>query len=638
MWMTDSSGKNRYMNPATLDLLGRTTEEIVAAGREGILHPDDIVMLELEIKAAMRARRPFSSEFRVRDAKGAWRWVLSTGMPRLTPTNEVSGYTGTWVDVTDRKDAEYALQRFAFELETRVTDRTAALHESKEELARQTALLESIVQSMGDAVLAVALDSEILLSNDAALRLFGASTHDAHANSRMLDYGFFLSDGVTPFPLEELPMVRALSGESTDNVMMVAKHKAAPQGLCVRVTGRPLRDRGGEIIGSIVVGRDVTEFEKAVEATRRLAAVVEASGDAILSVSLDGRVLTWNRGAEQIYGFAAHEAIGVPFARLDPSLDKGGIEKMLARQGDRAIAIRRDLTARRRDGSAIDIAATMSPIHDEMGTVTALSVVHHDVSHLKEVERRIQALNDELEERVRDRTAALVGANHDLENYAISVAHDLRTPLRAIAGFARVLEEDYGDVVGHEGQRVIGVVRKNAQDMGAFIDALLSFSAVDRQPPNKETVDVATVVRECVDSLGPDCAERDVAFHVGHLPPCRADRASLKQVFINLLANAVKFTRQTDKARIEIGSAIEPSGATSYYVRDNGVGFDMSNTRRLFGLFQRLHAPTDFEGTGLGLASVARIVAAHGGKVWAEAEPGKGARFNFIIDQREAAT
>ncbi|MFN2426231.1 MAG: PAS domain S-box protein [Candidatus Binatia bacterium] len=635
MWMADAHGRGTHVNPALLEFLGRTRETVLGSARLEFIHPDDQETMELEVAAALQARRPFSAEFRVPHTDGSWRWVLSTGMPRFTPTNEISGYTGTWIDVTARKDAEYALQRFASELESRVVERTAALSASKEELARQTGLLQSIVQSMGDAVLAVSLEGEILLSNDAALYLFGASTTDANTNSRMLDYGFFLSDGVTPFPLEELPMIRALSGVSTDNVMMVARHKAAPEGRWVRVTGRPLRDRNGRILGSIVVGRDVTEFEKAVEATRRLAAVVEASGDAILSVSLDGKVLTWNRGAEQMYGYAATEAIGVPFARLDPSLDRDGIQKMLAQQRDRTIAIRRDLSARRRDGSVVDITATMSPIYDEAGTVTALSVVHHDVTHLKAAERRIQALNDELEERVRDRTAALVAANHDLENYAVSVAHDLRTPLRAIAGFARVLEEDYAESVGDEGRRVIGVVRKNAQDMGAFIDALLSFSAVDRQPPNKETVDVAGVVREILDSLGPDCAERDVAFHVGHLPSCRADRASLKQVFINLLANAVKFSRHTDKAHIEIGSSIESSGATSYFVKDNGVGFDMSNTRRLFGLFQRLHAPTDFEGTGLGLASVARIVAAHGGRVWAEAEPGKGARFSFIIDQRE---
>jgi light-regulated signal transduction histidine kinase (bacteriophytochrome) len=286
----------------------------------------------------------------------------------------------------------------------------------------------------------------------------------------------------------------------------------------------------------------------------------------------------------------------------------------------------------------VDIAATMSPIHDEAGHVRAVSVVHHDVTHLKAAERKVQALNDELEERVRDRTAALVAANHDLENYASSVAHDLRTPLRAIAGFARVFEEDYSETVGAEGRRLIGVVRKNAQDMGQFIDALLSFSAVDRQAPNKTRVDVSEVVRECLDSLGADCADREIAFHVGDLPPCRADRASLKQVFLNLLANAVKFTRRVEHARIDVGSRIEPGGATSYFVRDNGVGFDMSNTRRLFGIFQRLHAPGDFEGTGLGLANVARIVAAHGGKVWAEAEPGKGAMFQFIIEQREGGS
>lgn len=296
--------------------------------------------------------------------------------------------------------------------------------------------------------------------------------------------------------------------------------------------------------------------------------------------------------------------------------------------------IRRDTTGRRRDGSIFEIEATMTPIHDEAGQVHGVSVVHHDISDRKAAERRVQAMNDELEERVRDRTAALVAANHALENYASSVAHDLRTPLRAIAGFSRVLEEDHADQMDAEGRRLVGVVRSNAQDMGAFIDALLSFSAVDRQPPNKEEVDVDALTRECVESLQPDCSGRELTFHFGPLPACRAERASLKQVFLNLLANAVKFTRRTANARIEIGSSTDDAGAVAYHVKDNGVGFDMSNTRRLFGIFQRLHAPTEFEGTGLGLANVARIVAAHGGRVWAEAEPGKGATFHFIIEPR----
>jgi PAS domain S-box-containing protein len=635
MWMADADGLGEHVNEAVRTFLGVSVEEAIRKGHRSFIHPDDVEAVDMEVASALQEKRAFSSEFRVQHADGGWRWVLSTGMPRYTPTNEVSGYTGSWIDVTDRKDAEYALQRFASELEVRVGERTAALSASKEELSRQTALLESIVKSMGDAVLAVSLDGEILLSNDAAVRLFGSSATDD--NARDQSYGFFLRDGQTPFPTEELPMIKALGGEISDNVIMVAKHQAEPDGLLVSMTGRPLKDRHGSIIGSIVVGRDVTEIERGVEASRRLAAVVEASGDAIMSVSLEGRILSWNRGAELMYGYMGDEAIGVPFGRLDPSLDKTGIERLLARQRDRTGAIRRDLSVRRRDGGMLDIASSMSPIHDEAGNVVALSVVHHDVSDMKGAERRIQALNDELEERVRDRTAALIAANHDLENYAFSVAHDLRTPLRAIAGFARVLEEDYADVVGDEGGRVIGVIRKNAQDMGSFIDALLAFSAVDRQPPSKEHVDVDALVRECLDSLGPECAERDIAFHVGHLPPTRADRASLKQVFINLLANAVKFTRQTEKAHIEVGSWTEPTGSTAYFVRDNGVGFDMSNTRRLFGIFQRLHNPKDFEGTGLGLASVARIVAAHGGRVWAEAEPGKGARFFFIIEPKEVS-
>ncbi|MFN2375068.1 MAG: PAS domain S-box protein [Candidatus Binatia bacterium] len=653
MWMADAPDQALYLNPALRQFLGAGPDDVSAGGWRTYTHSDDVERVEQEAGQAYQSVQTYSSEFRVRRADGQWRWVLATGMPRFAPDRQLAGFTGTWVDATERKDAESALQRFAAELEMRVAERTMALTASKEELARQTGLLESIVKSMGDALLAVSVDGAILLSNDVALRVFGASSADAHANARGNEYGFFRADGVTPFPSEQLPMIRALGGERVDNVVMVVKHREAPDGLWVRITGRPIRNPDGQIMGSIIVGRDVTEFEKALETTRRLAAVVESSGDAILSLTPEGRISTWNRGAEQMYGFTAEEVTGVPIGRLDTSFEKDGIDRMLATlaQGNSKV-IRRDSVGRRHDGTRLDIATTTSPVHDQEGRVTALSVVHHDVTHLKAAERRIQALNDELaasvrdiqvlnnalEERVRDRTAALLAANHDLENYASSVAHDLRTPLRAIAGFAHVLEEDYGDLVDDEGRRVIGVVRKNAQDMGAFIDALLQFSAVDRQPPSKEQVDVAEVVRECVDSLGADCAERDVVFQVGDLPPCRADRASLKQVFLNLLANAVKFTRRTEKARVEIGSRIDESGATAYYVKDNGVGFDMSNTRRLFGIFQRLHAPADFEGTGLGLASVARIVAAHGGRVWAEAEPGKGATFHFILEQREGGT
>jgi PAS domain S-box-containing protein len=632
-WMADSQGSCSHMNPAALDFAGQTLERVLDSGWHGFTHREDLDAVEREVRTSVRHKRPFSAEFRIRHADGSWRWILSTGMPRFTPTHELSGYTGTWVDVTERKDSEYALKRFAAELETKVIERTSALTASKEELSRQTRLLESIVRSMGDALLAISSEGEILLSNDAAVEFLGATLPHSDKGA----YGYFHADGVTPFENEDLPLIRALRGEKADNVMMVVRHESAPDGLSVRITARPIIDESGQIAGSIIVGRDVTEFEKALVGTRRLAAVVESSGDAILSVGLDGRISSWNRGAEDIYGYTAAQAIGIPLDRLDPSPGGTLTAALLSTLRSGAASIRRDTTGLRRDGSTIDVAVTMSPVHDDSGRIEAISVVHHDVSHLKDVERRIHALNEELEQRVRDRTAALVAANHDLANYASSVAHDLRTPLRSIAGFAHVLEEDYSEMIGAEGRRVLGIVRKNAQDMGAFIDALLQFSAVERSAPNKAVVDVARVVRECVDSLGADCAERDVTFQVGDLPSCHADPASLKQLFLNLLSNAVKFTRRSDKARIEIGCRNEPSGEAAYFVRDNGVGFDMSNTRRLFGIFQRLHSPAEFEGTGLGLANVARIVAAHGGRVWAEAEPGKGATFFFIIETREGS-
>lgn len=632
MWMSDEHGHPSHINPALLEFLGIDLADALGPGWQSRMHPDDIVPVDHARRAPGAQQRSFSMEFRVMGADGQWHWVLSTGVPRTTNSRKLAGFTGTWIEITTRREAQARLERFAEELERRVEERTADLLRSRDDLARQSQLLESVVNNMGDGLMAIRSDGSVILVNDTAMRIFGATQAPDSASEDTANYGFFLDDGVTPYASEQLPVIRALRGESTDNASMIARNHHAPDGISLRVTGRPMRDADGNVIGSIIVGRDVTDFEKAMESTRQLAAAVRSSADAILSVELDGVIATWNMGAEQIYGYTSEEAVGLTLDQLEPSLSADDLQALLSTVLQGAEFVRRETIGRRKDGSPLDIATTMSPIRDQAEAITAVSVVHHDVTPLKEVERRIQGLNDELEQRVRDRTAALTIANQDLENYASSVAHDLRTPLRGIAGFARVLEEDYANAVDDEGRRVIAVIRKNAQDMAAFIDALLAFSAAERQPPNKTTVDAAAMARECVDSLAHDCADRQVVFHVGDLPPCRADAALLKQVFLNLLSNAVKFTRRCEVAHIEIGSRHESTGELAYFVRDNGVGFDMSNTRRLFGIFQRLHAPTDFEGTGLGLAGVARIVAAHGGRIWADAAPNKGATFAFVIE------
>ncbi|MBI2913275.1 MAG: GHKL domain-containing protein, partial [Chloroflexi bacterium] len=209
-------------------------------------------------------------------------------------------------------------------------------------------------------------------------------------------------------------------------------------------------------------------------------------------------------------------------------------------------------------------------------------------------------------------------------------SHDLRAPVRAMDGFSRILLEEHSRQLSDEGRRYLNTVRDNAQAMGHLVDDLLTFSRLGRQPPKKQRLDPADIARQALEELRSEQEGRRVDISMGDLPACRADPALLRQVFVNLLSNALKFTRQQDVARIDVGCQQTADGP-AYFVRDNGVGFDMRYASKLFGVFQRLHSSAEYEGTGAGLAIVQRIVHRHGGRVWAEAEPDRGATFYFTL-------
>jgi PAS domain S-box-containing protein len=241
---------------------------------------------------------------------------------------------------------------------------------------------------------------------------------------------------------------------------------------------------------------------------------------------------------------------------------------------------------------------------------------------------------EELEERVVERTAELEAANDELESFSYSVSHDLRAPLRAIHGFSQILEDEHGDALPEEGRRYLKLVSENAQNLGKLIDGLLDFSRLGRQALSLQPVDLGRLVREVVHELTPERDGRSIGLEIETLPTIDCDRLLMRQVFTNLLSNALKFTRDRETARIEVG-AFDEDGQYVVFVRDNGVGFDMRHASKLFGVFQRLHRAEEFEGTGLGLALVGRIVHQHGGRIWAEGQPGEGACFYFTVDAKE---
>ncbi|HXA43752.1 MAG TPA: ATP-binding protein [Candidatus Solibacter sp.] len=253
------------------------------------------------------------------------------------------------------------------------------------------------------------------------------------------------------------------------------------------------------------------------------------------------------------------------------------------------------------------------------------------VESLRTSERQVSELNRDLERRVAERTAQLESSNQELEAFSYTVSHDLRAPLRAVDGFARILLDEYAPQLDSEGRRYLNQVSDNAEDMGKLIDGLLSFSRLSRQPMQLEMVDPKAVARHVIETARVELGERHVEFEVGDMPAVRSDRVLLGQVYANLIGNAIKFTRGVPDAKVEIGCDETGDGPAVFYVRDNGVGFDMQFADKLFGVFQRLHRSEEYEGTGAGLAIVQRIVHRHGGRVWAESEPGKSTVFYFTL-------
>lgn len=286
---------------------------------------------------------------------------------------------------------------------------------------------------------------------------------------------------------------------------------------------------------------------------------------------------------------------------------------------------------RRADGAFRWVLDTGTPRFSPTGEFLGFIGSCVDITDRKGLEGEIRALNRDLERRVQDRTRDLEEANRNLESFSVSVSHDLRAPLRRIVNYAQILRETAGGALDGEGRRALDVVGREARVAWEMIEGLLNFSRYGRASLNRVEVDLDRLVREVREEMEPGLAGRAVEWTVEPLPPARGDPILLRIVFQNLIANAVKFTRGRDPARISVGPAGEREGLRVIRVEDNGAGFDPKFAENLFGLFQRLHSEREFEGLGVGLANVKRIVERHGGKAWAEGRPGEGAAFYVAI-------
>jgi PAS domain S-box-containing protein len=383
------------------------------------------------------------------------------------------------------------------------------------------------------------------------------------------------------------------------------------------------------LIGTLV------ERKRAEEALRQLNETLRATLDAapvgIFDLDLEGRVKSiWNPAAEQMLDWHRDEVLG----HFLPSVPEDGKEEFArfrewVRSGKSIIG--KDVVRRRKDGSLIEYSIYAAPEYDDEGRVAGNIAVIVDITERKRAEEEIRKLNVELEQRVRDRTAQLEAANQELEAFAYSVSHDLRAPLRHIDGFLELLQKRSATALDERSRHYMATISDSTRRMGMLIDDLLSFSRMGRHQMTKMEVDLGDLVQEVVTELEPEAKGRAVHWQVASLPVVRGDRAMLRIAFINMISNALKFSSPRPEAEVEIGWKPGPEGETVVFIRDNGVGFDMEYVDKLFGVFQRLHRTDEFEGTGIGLANVRRIIDRHGGRTWAEGKVDRGATFYFSL-------
>jgi PAS domain S-box-containing protein len=339
----------------------------------------------------------------------------------------------------------------------------------------------------------------------------------------------------------------------------------------------------------------------------------------------------WNRGAQELYNWTADEAIGKRSHEILGTVFPAPIEDIRA-QLLRAERWEGELKRTKADGTVVIVASRWSLRSDDRKQPIAIMETSNDITERKHRDEEIRGLNQELA----GRSMELEATNKELEAFAYSVSHDLRAPLRHMVGYAELLQKKAGAALDDKSRRYMTMILDSAKRMGNLIDDLLAFSRIGRVETQKTSVNLEQLVREALSEVRPETNGRDIVWSIGKLPACYGDRSMLRLVLVNLLSNAIKFTRTRPRAEIEIGCAEGGEDEAVVFVRDNGAGFDMKYVHKLFGVFQRLHQSDEFEGTGIGLATVKRIIHRHGGNVRAEGAVDQGATFYFSVSKPEA--
>ncbi len=595
------TGRYDYVSPSSRKLLGYSPEEFIALGSEhatSLIHPDDIDRL-LENVIALMARTKQDDtasivEYRIKHKELGYRWMADNISVMHDDSNVPVAVVGNLRDITEQKTAEEELR------------------------IKENALEHSL-----NAIAMSDMEGNITYVNNACVEMWGNNNKEELLGKPywvMLQSNDVLKD-----------IVGAMMQDQSWDGELAAKRKDGKE-LHIHVLSGVVKDSSGNPIQTISAFIDITERKEAEQTLReseeKFRNLVEEMNDGYCVLQGSRAVFANTRSAE-MFGYTVEEVMGKPVQELLPPEIVSELWEMRARRqrGD-AVPEQYEVAMVRKDGTSFTTELGIRII--EYSGKPALSVVIRDVTERKRAEEEVRRLNEELEQRVIERTTQLQAVNQELEAFAYSVSHDLRAPLRSIDGFSQILLEDYIDTLDDEGKDYLQRVRSASQRMGELIDDLLGLSRVTRGEMLHEAVDLSAMAQMISTQLQQTHPERQVEFIITPGQVASGDARLLRAALENLLANAWKFTGNRASAKIEFG-CVDDNGQTVYFVRDNGVGFDMTYVNKLFGAFQRLHSPSEFEGTGIGLATVQRIIHRHGGDIWAEGAVGQGATFYFKL-------
>ena len=589
-------GTLKFANPKASKLFGYSIEEAVGRPFGEFIHSDDRLLVAERYRKRLAGEIPaVVYPFRTIHKDGSIRWAeINSVLIAWEDRPAIMSYLS---DITDRKRAERDLQILS---------------------SRNQAMLEAIP----DIIMEMDTSKIYTWANRVGIEFFGADVIGKEASY------YFEGEQQTYQAVQPI-----FNGH--EDIVYVESWQRRHDGKKRLLAWwcQLLKDEFGHMTGALASARDITEIKRAEEALReserKFRETVVNLDESYYSATLNGKLLEHNQAFCRMLGYDS--ATDLRGTHLPDFWQKAEERQDYLRAFAAAGSVSNyQINARTQKGEKITVLASAHLVKDENNRPQRIEGVFLDISERIRNENEIRRLNEELEQRILQRTAQLETANKELEAFSYSVSHDLRAPLRAIDGFARIVLEEYAPKLDDEGRRLLDVIAGNTHKMGQLIDDLLAFSRLSRQQMAFAPVDLAALADVVFSELKSVEKGRRIELEINALPAAFGDRSLLRLVLQNLLANAIKFTRPRARARIEL-TGLAGEGENVYKVKDNGVGFDMEYVHKLFGVFQRLHGSKEFEGTGVGLAIVQRIVLRHGGRVWAESAAKGGATFYFSL-------